>query len=185
MSRKERVTWAGTKAGLAMRIGVLGLVATLAGSVIPPASARSATPAGIAPVAGIANLNSNMCLVARGFDDGAPVVQTQCDQRYRDQVWYFVEMSPAWYLLQNTNSGLCMVVRGTDDGARLVQTRCDGRYGDQWWNVMPPAGAIFQLYNYNSRMCMVVRGDADGAPAVQTTCDSAYWDQWWFQQTLD
>ncbi|MFE6775419.1 RICIN domain-containing protein [Streptomyces sp. NPDC057702] len=38
----------------------------------------------------IRNRHTGLCLVARGFADNEPVVQTPCDRRYDDQLWTLV-----------------------------------------------------------------------------------------------
>jgi hypothetical protein len=82
----------------------------------------------------IRHSNTQTCLVVRGDGNGAVAVQTTCDVRYSDQLWY-IGGSPGVYWFLNANSGkyLCHA------GLAPVRQYSDAGYANSpttyYWNI--------------------------------------------------
>ncbi|MFE7357064.1 RICIN domain-containing protein [Streptomyces sp. NPDC057543] len=149
---------------------VLGLAAT----AMVPLTAAQASPAVDRQQASeyVIRTFDNKCLTVPSPDDGAPITQFDCDDRFFLR-FRIVAVGGGQYEIR-TFADKCLDVkdRSPADGAPIIQWSCNGGPNQRFRMVQTPDG--YEIRTFADK-CLDVkdRSPANGTPIIEYGCDGA------------
>jgi Ricin-type beta-trefoil lectin domain len=140
-------------------------------------------PTAAAQAYAIQNVRSVKCLqpVDGSLDEGAPIIQTTCNNNSAFQYWEFIYSTPTIFLLRNVGSGKCLQTSGGAANHQPISQWTCTWISNEKWDFTSFEGELRSRVSNTTSHCLDVPGGTSEDVWVQLySCNHTFAQLWDF-----